>query len=133
MAKIELKGVIRQVTPVTTVGANNTKKQSVILFIPAYVDEFGDKKGQDEMYELGIIGDAVAKLNLTAAAVNQKAKCTVYISGREFTKEDKTMYFISANLNAIELLGEAKKSTSPAELPAPVDVSSKPEDDDLPF
>jgi len=131
MAKIELKGVIKSVSPVTLVGTNGTKKQSVILFIPGWRDEFEEKRGQDEVWSLDIIGEKVDKLNLSdSTATNQKAACTVYVSSREFTKEEKTMYFIGANLAEIKLMGAATAQPVPAQMPV---ATGNTDDDDLPF
>jgi hypothetical protein len=54
------------------------------------------------------MGDNVAKLNLQASAVKQKAECTIYISGNQFNKKDfdTVGYAINANLVEVKLLGE---------------------------
>jgi hypothetical protein len=137
MAKIFLKGVVTEVTGIETVGANNTQRQSVMLFVPGYTDQFGDKKGIDEHWQLKMLGERIGKLNVLPTAVGQKAECTVYISSRSYTKDDNTAYFIEAGLAEIKLLGASNMTMQgTATLPVqatPVGEGAKPDDDDLPF
>jgi hypothetical protein len=106
--KAILKGVIKEVGAIETVGEKLTKKQRIILFVPGYVDQFGEKKGRDEHWPLDVMGDNVAKLNLQNTAVKQKVECTVYISGNVFDKVDLSGvgYAINANLVEVKMLGE---------------------------
>lgn len=137
MAKIILKGVVKEITAIETVGTNNTQKQSVILFVPGYVDGFGDKKGIDETWSLDIMGDKIGKFAIQKSAVNQKAECEVYVSSRAYTKDEKTSHFIGATLAKITLLGASNMTAQgAAELPnhaTPVGEGAGKDDDDLPF
>ena len=115
--KANLKGVVKEVGPIETVGEKGTKKQTIILFVPGFVDQFGDKKGRDEHWPLDIMGDNVAKLNMQPTAIKQKAECTIYVSGTAFDKKDFSGvgYAINANLVEIKLIGEfANPATQPA-------------------
>ncbi|MCX2473543.1 hypothetical protein OQZ33_04280 [Pedobacter sp. MC2016-05] len=109
MAKLTLKGFVKEVGTIETVGDKATKKQTIIFFIPGYVDQFGDKKGRDEHWPLDVMGDNIAKLNITKDAVEQKAEVIVYVSGNIFQKKDLAGngYAINANLAEIKLLGKA--------------------------
>lgn len=112
MAKIELKGTILRVLPVETVGTKNTKKQSVIFQVPAFTDAFGEKKGEDEEWNLGVIGDKVDTMNLLSQNLQgKKAKVTVYINSKRITKTNgEEMHIINANINAIEVVpGQVNK------------------------
>lgn len=134
MAKIILKGIVQGITPVETVGQNNTQKQSLILFVPGYVDGFGDKKGIDETWSPDVLGDKIAKLNLNAQMIGQRAECVVYVSSRAHTKLGKTAYFIGASLAEIKLLGKSNMPTQGVTAEVPVaGVAAGADDDDLPF
>lgn len=127
--KIELKGFVKEVLPIQTVGANNTKKQTLVFFVPGYTDNFGEKIGRDEFWPLDVMGDKIDKLNLSDAThARQKAIATVYVSGNAFDKSDGTGkgYAINANLGEIKILGSAAQTTTPA-----TNTSSKT--DDLPW
>lgn len=112
--KATLKGIIKEVGQVETIGQNAIKKQTIILFVPGYVDQFGDKKGRDEFWPLDIMGDRVSALNIQPSAVKQKAEVTLYITGNAFEKKDQsgTGYTINANLAEIKLMG-AYASSAP--------------------
>lgn len=112
--KTVLKGFIKEVGKIEEVGANNTKKQTLILFIPGYVDQFGDKVGRDEHWPIDVMGEKTSTLNITADAIEQKAELTVYISGNAFQKRDLagTGYAINANLFEIKLLGKGANTPS---------------------
>jgi hypothetical protein len=128
MAKLELKGIVTQVSPVSTVGQNNTKKQTLILKVPGFRDPFGEQTQPDEEWQLEVVGARVDKIALNDTHVNKKVKCVVWISSRKWTKDDKDMYFISASLGEIEVVGEAApEPVVPATLP-----TGGP-DGDLPF
>lgn len=113
--KIELKGFVNQVGPIETVGANNTKKQQVIFFVPGYTDQFGDKVGRDEFWPLDVMGEKIQKLNITSNSVGQKAIATVYVSGNSFEKKDGTGmgYTINANLAEIKIMSNTGASHTP--------------------
>ncbi|MDB4919827.1 hypothetical protein [Mucilaginibacter sp.] len=122
MAKLELKGIVTDVFPVETVGQNQTRKQSLILTVPGYVDEYGDKKGEDELWRLDAIGDKIDALNMPAAN-GKKAKISVFINSKKISKADGSpMYIINVNINKIELA--ANQASNAAAAPAA---------DDLPF
>lgn len=115
MAKIELKGYVLFVNRPETIGEKQTPKQVLILRVPAFRDEFGDTRGQDEEWPLDILGDNVAKFDLRPEAIGKRAKCTVYLNGQKFTKKaDNTEgWTINARLGAIELLS-AQGDSAPA-------------------
>lgn len=108
MARIELKGTFLAVEPVQTVGEKGTLKQVVIFETPAYRDEYGDIKGQDEQWELVVMGDSIAKIGIAGNVVGRKAKVTVYVNSKrmeltdEKTKKVKIFYPVNLILNKVE-------------------------------
>lgn len=111
MAKIELKGFFVSITPALRVGQNDTLLQKFVFKVPGYTDSFGDKKGQDEYWEIQVFGDSVAKHNLTADLEEKKAKLTVFINSKyiagkaaenpkDAPKPD--MYIINATLHEFQ-------------------------------
>ncbi len=114
MAKIELKGYVLAVNKPDEVGEKKTMKQTVIFKVPGYVDQFGDKVGQDEEWPLDIIGENVVKLGLTTAAQGKKAKCVVYVGGQKYMRkaDNAEGWVINARLHTIELL-EGNAATAP--------------------
>ncbi|WP_285055179.1 DUF3127 domain-containing protein [Pedobacter ginsengisoli] len=103
MAKLELKGMILTVNQPETVGEKNTKKQTFILKIPAYRDEYGDIRGKDEEWEIAVMGDNVDKFAMTRDHQGKKAKCSIYLNGQKYTKKsDNTEgWIINATLAEI--------------------------------
>ena len=105
MAKIELKGTIVQVCDVETVGEKSTKKQNIILKVLGYTDEFGDKKSDDEIWQLSLMGNRITKFDLQRSHELKKAKVTAYVSSRMVVKDGgAAMYFISANIGDITIV-----------------------------
>jgi len=115
MARIELKGTFLAIEPVQTVGEKGTLKQVVIFETPAYRDEYGDIKGEDEQWELSVMGDSIAKLGLANNVIGRKAKVTVYVNSRRYEKTDektkvtKIFYPVNLVLNKVEF-AEVKQS-----------------------
>lgn len=112
MAKIELKGTVIAVMPVQTVGDKGTKKQNFVFQVPGYVDGFGDKKGEDEMWSIDVVGeDRIKKFNLTDDLERRKATIQVYINSNLIPKRAKTpqaperaeMFIINAVLAEFKL------------------------------
>lgn len=110
MASLALKGFLTSVLSVQEVGENKTKIQKVYLKVPAYTDDFGEKRGSDEVWELKVIGDNVAKLNLSVGSFdNKKASVKLFLNSRMFHKKEDTekkepIFNIEAVLYQIEFL-----------------------------
>lgn len=107
MAKIELKGMFVSVNPAIVVGENKTLVQKVIFKVPAYTDQFGEKKGKDELWEIQVIGDNVEKHNLTTDLEDKKAILDVFINSKYITTGEgsatRDMYIINAVLHKFSL------------------------------
>lgn len=105
MSKITKLGIVKKVTAVETVGINSTKKQMLILHVPAYRDQFGQVKGQDDYFELTAIGKKVDDLKLSASLVEKKVEVECYLNGRQYDKADGAKgYAHNLNLNSIKVL-----------------------------
>ena len=91
MAKIQLKGKVIAILPVETVGEKNTKKQSLVFQVPAYVDAFGDRRGEDEMWRIDVIGeDRISKFALNDTLEGKKATLDLYINSNLIPKRAAT-------------------------------------------
>jgi hypothetical protein len=91
MAKIELKGFIESIGVEAKLGDNQTRVQRVIFRVPAYTDQFGDKKGQDEYWDLGVMGSKIDELNLANKILpSKKAVATVYVNSKFWYKKEDT-------------------------------------------
>lgn len=107
MAKIILKGIVKRVMPAVNYGSGSQagRRQSVILFVPGYTDEFGDKKGQDEEWQLDIFNEKIEKLALNTNLHEKRVEAVVYVNSRKFQKRDtgEDMWMMSANLGSLKL------------------------------
>lgn len=126
MAKIELKGFLLRVSNIESVGANQTQKQSILIKVPGYTDSFGEKKSEDEIWQVDMFNKSIDKFNLHTRHQGQKVKATVYINSRAYeTKDGKKGFLLNSNLGAIEFLESAPVTSAVSNTTA--------EDDDLPF
>lgn len=127
MATTNLKGIVKDVLPVEFYGDGNTgRRQTLVLFIPGYVDNYGVKKGQDELWGIDIYNKKIDEFGLNSNCVSKRADIEVYVSGKEFDKKDGSgkWYGISATLKSIKL-GESVQ--------IPQTAGSASDDGDLPF
>jgi len=84
-----------------------TLKQVIIFETPAYVDYFGDTKGEPDQWELTVLGDNIAKLGVAPSYIGKRAKINVFINSKRFvTKDNKIIYPVNLILNKIELATE---------------------------
>lgn len=105
MAKIQLKGIVKRVMPVETYGQDKSgRRQSVILFVPGYVDQFGDKRGQDEEWQLDLFNDRIDKFNLNGNLHEKRVVVDVYVNSRKILGRDgQDLWIINAALGDIKL------------------------------
>lgn len=108
--KATLKGFVRNVTPViivtpTTSGSSPFSKQSIILFIPGFVNEFQEKVGQDETWEIQLINSAITKHNLLDQNLEQKkVECTIYLNSKSNNSTGEERFNINARLADLKVL-----------------------------
>lgn len=106
MARIELKGTFISVGPIMKIGEKETPIQNFIFKEPGYTDQFGDKKSDDEIWKIQVMGESVTKHNLTPVLEGKKATLTVYINSRHIISKDPAkddLYIINAGLSKYEL------------------------------
>ncbi|HWK58710.1 MAG TPA: hypothetical protein VNQ80_15310 [Parapedobacter sp.] len=118
MAKFNLKGIVKRVMPVVNYGSGESagRRQSVILFVPGYVDGFGDKKGQDEEWQLDIFNDRIDKMGLNTNLHEKRVEVVVYVDSKRFQKREtgEDIWLISARLGDLTL-HEPNGNTQPAQ------------------
>jgi hypothetical protein len=115
MAKIELRGIVKEVTEIENVGKDGTtRKQSLILFVPGFVNDFQEKIGDDEEWKLDLFNKRIDTLALNNNLIDKKVVCTVYVNS-DFVKMDDGREFYRVNSN----LGDIKLFESPHNTPAP--------------
>ena len=94
MAKIQLEGFVVDVGTVQYVGVNNTPKQNIIFKVPGYVDRFTGKQGQDDFWNITLMGTAIDKFNIHERHISLRAKAEVYVNSREYTSRDGNIGYI---------------------------------------
>lgn len=116
MAKAILKGTVKEVKPVETYGdTNQYRKQAVILFIPGYVNEFGEKMGADEEWELEAANQRIESLKIADLQIGERLEVTTYISSSGYDRKDGTGrgYFIRARIGDIKSHGKSETDDLP--------------------
>lgn len=106
MAKLTLKGIVKQVKNEERVGAKaETRKQSLILTVPAFVDAFGDKRGNDEEWSLDLLNERIDQFNLNTSLHGKKVVAEIYISSQRIisNKDNSEMHIINARLAKLEV------------------------------
>ena len=107
MARLQLEGTIEFIGSIIEVGDKNTKKQTLMLLVPAEVDGFtGKERGKAEYWQIDAIGDDVERLALNDDMQGKKAIVKMYLNSN--TVEDKKnagqfIYIIGARLANVEL------------------------------
>jgi hypothetical protein len=122
---MDIKGKVHEVLPVMNV-TDTFKKRELII-------EYAENPQYPEYIKFEALQD---KVNLfDTVKVGDQVEVFFNLRGRPWTdKSGKTAYFNTLVVWRINVLtGSAAESASAPEYAAPVDVSSSPEDDDLPF
>lgn len=104
--KIELKGIVKNVTGVTTKsdGIRTNNFQSLIVTVPGYVDSFGEKQGKDEDWEVQLINDSITKHKLLERdLLDKKVIVSCYLNSRGFKANGEDRYALNLNLAGVEL------------------------------
>lgn len=105
MPKITLKGIIKKISPVSTIGDKLTKKQTLILEVAGFVDSYGEKIGKDEQWAVDLMGNKVDQFNLSAFPLeNKKANVEVFLNSNLFVRDGQERHFINANLASLEIV-----------------------------
>ncbi|MBO9671994.1 MAG: hypothetical protein J7577_01010 [Sphingobacteriaceae bacterium] len=141
MAKLQLNGFLEEVGGIHFVGTSGTTaKQLIVVRVPAWTNQFGEKQGEDELWQISLIGTAVDKFNIHNNRVGAKVKTEVYIRSNQYqSKKDQSIgYMVNINLASIEFLSPGQKPAS-NEIPAEyyeqraAEITPDQPKEDLPF
>jgi hypothetical protein len=128
MAKTEIQGFLLRVSNIETVGEKQVQKQSILIKVPGYVDRFGERKTDDEIWQIDLFNRAIDKFNLHTRHQGQKVKAVVYINSRPYeTKDGRKGFLLNANLGSLDFL-ESQRTMVTQDL-----SNAAAGDDDLPF
>ena len=122
---MDIKGKVHEISQVITV-SEKFKKRELIL-------EYAENPTYPEYVKFEAVQD---KVNLfDNVNVGDQVELFFNLRGRPWTdKTGKTSYFNTLAVWRLNPLGAAEAASSSApEYAAPVDITSAPEDDDLPF
>ncbi len=100
----EHKYLVKKVYPTEQLPNGNHKFQRIILIKPGYTDEFGDKKGKDDLYEIKVWNNAIDEL--PELNPGDKVKAVLGINGVEHVDRNsgQVMYFTQISARKIEKL-----------------------------
>lgn len=105
MPKIQLKGIIKDVSKIGVIGTNPpAKHQTVTLLVPGFTDSYGEKRAKDELWKIHVIGEKVNHFNLDEQNIlEKKANVEVYLNSNTVIRDGEPKSFISANLAKLEI------------------------------
>jgi hypothetical protein len=101
---VQQKFILHYVSPIETTDRGNV--QNIQLMLPAKTDEFGDKFGEDHIYDVRCYNKDLMKLpDLMKIRLGSVVKCSVYISSRKVvTQTGKEFYQPYITLKNIEII-----------------------------
>lgn len=102
--KVEIKGIVKAISGVT---ASVTKKNEQLQYAtisvikPAFVNEYGEKKGSDSVYEFKLFNEKIKLIG--DLAPGNKVHINGYLNSSVYTSADgKTGYNLYLNLTDIK-------------------------------
>ncbi|SKB75549.1 DUF3127 domain-containing protein [Daejeonella lutea] len=121
---MDIKGKVHEISQVITV-SDKFKKRELIL-------EYAENPTYPEYVKFEAVQD---KVNLfDNVKVGDQVELFFNLRGRPWTdKTGKTSYFNTLSVWRLNPLGAETSSSSAPEYAPPVDITSAPDDDDLPF
>ena len=101
---VQQKFVLHYVAPIEKTERGNV--QNIQLMLPAKQDEFGDKYGDDMIYDVRCYNKDLMKLpDLMKIRLGAIVKCSIYIASRKvLTKDGKEFYQPYITLKNIEII-----------------------------
>lgn len=121
---MEIKGKVYEVGATTQV-TDSLKKRELII-------EYIENPQYPEYLKFEAIQDRTALID--AAKVGDDVEVSFNLKGRKWTdKTGKVVYFNTLQLWKLNVLSGGAGAASTPEYAPPVDISSAPDDDDLPF
>lgn len=107
MPKIQLKAIVKRVTPVSSRSGKDNRTnsfQGLIVTVPGFVDSFGEKKGKDEDWEIQLINDAITKHDLLSKNLQgKKVVVEAYLNSNAFIHNGEQKYALNLNLASIDV------------------------------
>lgn len=104
MARLLLEGEIIEVLPVTEVGENKTKKQSVIVKVPGFKDDWSGREGRAEFWQMDALGDKIEQLKLSKDLEGKTGIFKCFINSNLVITKDKTnIYPVNVALASFEI------------------------------
>ncbi len=122
---MDIKGKVHEISPVITVSEKFKKRELII--------EYAENPTYPEFVKFEAVQE---KVNLfDNINVGDQVELFFNLRGRAWKdpKTDKTAYFNTLSVWRINSLGSGGAAQAAPEYAAPVDISSAPDDDDLPF
>lgn len=107
--KITQNAIIKVIGPVLyeTFGNKMQDKQQLILLVPGYVNQFGERQGKDEYWEYTLTGKLVKEIDL-AKNFKPDDKITVegYLNSQSYQVETAKPYSYKIRLATIKLFSK---------------------------
>lgn len=105
--KVEIKGIVHHVGQVQVF--EKFKMQEIIIRKPAYVDEFGDKKGDDQFFPVTLFNTDIEKYDAFNKLAGKKVTAVCYLNGRSKIDMGATKYFLQLKPQSISTMSETKE------------------------
>jgi nickel-dependent lactate racemase len=106
--KIQLKGFVHKVSEVVSKASSDrstfNQEQSIIIMVPGYTDQFGDKKGKDEFWEFKLFNDKIDRFNIRPHFEGKKVVVDGFLNSRTYKKNGEDAYVLSLVLADIKTL-----------------------------
>lgn len=106
--KIQLKGFVHKVSPVVSKASadrtNFNQEQSIIVMVPGYTDQFGDKQGKDEFWEFKLFNDRIDRFNIRSHFEGKKVIVDGFLNSRSYKKNGEDAYILSLSLADIKTI-----------------------------
>lgn len=101
--QVIVKGIVRA-CPEATLTQNGVSLRRIIVTKPAFTDEFGEKKGNDQDFEIAAFSEAQKKIPAEIAP-GAKVSIKCYLNSKAYiTSDTKEGYNLSLSLGTIEIL-----------------------------
>jgi hypothetical protein len=110
--KVTFKAIVTSVSEVRTTD-NGTKVASIYAMIPGYTNEFGEKVGKDEVFEIRMLNKLIETYekelfgkNFKDEQVKPKCMFTCYLNSQPNESNGKVWYNLNLTLSKMELLNK---------------------------
>lgn len=121
---MDIKGKVHEIGDVQTVSEKFKKRELIV--------EYAENPSYPEFIKFEAVQDKVSLFD--NVKVGDQVELFFNLRGRPWTdKNGKTSYFNSLVAWRINVLNGGESAAASPEFAPPVDISSAPEDDDLPF